>query len=280
MTQHYHFGLVGHNVAYSKSSEIFQAVFHQLQVEGQYELFDIEPDQFPARFKTLAVSDIQGLSVTIPYKRQVIPYLNDLDPVAKALEAVNSIHCDGNRCCGFNTDCYGFSLPLRPYLERLKSGRALILGCGGGARAVVYALYTDYQIKGCTVVSRDSDRLREFKRSMGKQLPNIEITTRRLGTSKPPVLSAWDIVVNCTPLGGFNHPDESPLPAWLDWSAVRIYYDLGYNEDNRLVATARAAGLIAIDGSAMLVGQALQSFYIWTGRKLDFEPIYKVVFGS
>jgi len=279
MTDQYHFGLVGHNVAYSKSSEIFQAIFDYLKIAGRFELFDIRPERFADDFQKLASSGVQGLSVTIPYKKEVIPYLNDLDPVAQALQAVNSIHLNGDRQCGFNTDCYGFSLPLRSHHEPLKKGSALILGCGGGARAVVYALYTDYEIKSCTVVGRDSERLRSFKQSLSGQLPNIEINTRRIGTGKPPGRDTWDIVVNCTPLGGFNHPDESPLPAWLDWSAMRIYYDLSYNPDNKLVAAAQEAEVVAIDGSAMLVGQALRSFYLWTGTKLPFEPIYKDVFG-
>ncbi len=90
----------------------------------------------------------------------------------------------------------------------------------------------------------------------------------------------WDIVVNCTPMGGWNHPTESPLPGWFDWSSSRLYYDLNYNGDNHLVAAARASGVETIDGSAMLVAQALQSFYIWTGRKLTFEPVYAEVFGG
>ncbi len=279
MTHQYHFGLVGHNVAYSKSPEIFEAVFDHLKIAGRFELFDIRPEQFADDFQKLASSGVQGLSVTIPYKKQVISYLNDLDPVAQALQAVNSVHLVGGKLCGFNTDGYGFSLPLRPHHEPLKKGTALILGCGGGARAVVYALYTDYEIKSCTVIGRDSERLRSFKQLLSGRLPNIEINTRRIGTAKPPMRYAWDIVVNCTPLGGFNHPDESPLPAWLDWPAMRIYYDLSYNPDNKLVAAAQEAEVVAIDGSAMLVGQALRSFYLWTGTKLPFEPIYKDVFG-
>ena len=279
MMRRYHFGLVGHNVAYSKSSEMFQAIFDHLKITGRFELFDIRPEQFADEFQKLASSGVQGLSVTIPYKKEVIAYLNDLDPVAEALEAVNSIHLDGGKLCGFNTDGYGFSLPLRSHFERLKNGSVLILGCGGGARAVVYALYTDYEIRSCTVIGRDSERLRSFKQSLSGQLPNIEINTRRIGTSRPPKCDAWDIVVNCTPLGGFNYPDESPLPAWLDWPVMRIYYDLSYNPGNKLVAAAREAEVVAIDGSAMLVGQALRSFYLWTGTKLPFEPIYKDVFG-
>jgi len=280
MTDAYHFGLVGHNVAYSRSPQIFQAVFDHLETSGRFEVYDIAPEKFPSEFRRLVSSGAQGLSVTIPYKNEVIPYLNDLDPVAKALQAVNSVLLDGDRSCGFNTDCYGFSLPLRSHAASLKNGAALVLGCGGGARAALYALYADYEIRGCTVVGRDSERLRAFKRLMTGALPQLEINTRRNGAGRPAMTTPWNIVVNCTPLGGWNHPDESRFPIWLDWSAVHIYYDLNYNEGNVFIAAAGRAGATTIDGSAMLVGQALRSFHIWTGRKLPFGPIYNEVFGA
>ncbi len=280
MTDPYRFGLVGDNVDYSKSAEIFQAIFKHLDADGSFEVFNFSTEQFAAGFRKLIASGVQGLSVTIPYKNKVIEFLDDLDPVARALQAVNSIHLDGRHSCGFNTDCYGFSLPLRSHSERLKNGTALILGAGGGACAVVYALHTDYEIGCCTVMGRDGTRLKSFKQGLVKQLPNIRISTRQITTNNRPERVTWDIVVNCTPLGGWNHPTESPLPRWFDWSSVRLYYDLNYNTDNNLVGTARQMGVETINGSAMLVGQALRSFYIWTGLKVPFEPIYSEVFGD
>ncbi|MDH3891575.1 MAG: shikimate dehydrogenase [candidate division Zixibacteria bacterium] len=280
MTAPYRFGLVGHNVGYSKSSEIFEAIFKHLAADGSFEVFNIATEHFAEQFHKLIESGVQGLSVTIPYKSKVITFLDDLDPVARALQAVNSIHFNGGACCGFNTDCYGFSLPLHPHAERLKNGSALILGAGGGARAVVYALHTDYEIGCCTVMARDSTRLKSFKQELVKQLPNIRISTRQFANNKKSERDTWDIVVNCTPLGGWNHPTDSPLPEWLDWTAVRLYYDLNYNVDNSLTREAERAEIPYLDGSAMLVGQALQSFYIWTGLKVPFEPIYSKVFGD
>lgn len=280
MKEPYRFGLVGHNVSYSKSSEIFQAIFKHLNAEGSFEVFNFSGDQFADEFQRLVGSGVQGLSVTIPYKNRVIEFLKDLDPVARALQAVNSIHLDGGQCCGFNTDCFGFSLPLRSHAERLKTGAALVLGAGGGARAVVYALHTDYEIGSCLVMARDGLRLKTFKQELVRQMPNIGINTRQFGSRGKPERDTWDIVINCTPAGGWNHPTESPLPEWFDWSSVRLYYDLNYNADNKVVAAARQSGVETIDGSAMLVGQALRSFYIWTGIKAPFDPIYSEVFGD
>ncbi len=280
MTEPYRFGLVGHNVGYSRSGAIFRAVFRTLGIDGTFEHFDLSPDNFDQEFRHVLKSGVQGLSVTIPYKYNVIELLDDLDPVAEALRAVNSIHIGPEQCCGFNTDCYGFSQPLLPLAEKLKNGSALILGSGGGARAVVYALYTDYEIGSCTLMARDGARLKSCKQSLLRILPQLTVSTRQVGSSKRPNGDLWDIVVNCTPLGGWNQPAESPLPSWFDWANVRLYYDLNYNADNSVIAEARNASVPVFDGSAMLVGQALQSFYIWTGHKIPFDPIYQEVFGD
>ena len=87
-----------------------------------------------------------------------------------------------------------------------------------------------------------------------------------------------DIIVNCTPAGGWNQPDGSPLPESFSWPAGRIYYDLNYNQGNKVLIEARSAGLRCIDGSSMLVGQALQSYYLWTGHRVAFDAVYKDVF--
>jgi shikimate dehydrogenase len=88
-----------------------------------------------------------------------------------------------------------------------------------------------------------------------------------------------DIVVNCTPVGGWNSPESSPFAIGFNWPQGKIYSDLNYNTDNQLVAAARSAGMIAIDGSMMLVGQAIRSFNIWTGEDVDFDNVYRRVFG-
>ena len=115
MTHENHFALIGRNVAYSKSEDIFDAIFKLVGVPGQFDLFDVEPADLESRIRTLALDGVSGFSVTIPYKSSVIKLLDDIDPVARALEAVNSVCVDNNRLLGYNTDCYGFGIPLSEY---------------------------------------------------------------------------------------------------------------------------------------------------------------------
>lgn len=282
MKHAYRFGLIGHRVSYSKSGDVFRAIFSHMGEKGTFVIFDVAPGDFQAQLVELVKDGVQGLSVTIPYKQVVIKHLQEIDTIARALEAVNSISIDSGALCGFNTDCYGFSLPLRKYGEKLKLGTALILGCGGAARAAVYSLYTDYEIRRFTVLGRTGLKLTEFRRSLERHLRQIKITpvVEQEVASDTWEGASYDIIVNCTPLGGWNHPDEHPLPKGLRWRPGKMYYDINYNESNNVVKNARDAGLNAIDGSAMLVGQALRSFDIWTGEMVPFEPVYERVFGS
>lgn len=279
MSEFYKFGLIGQNVAYSKSVDIFKAIFELKGLDGSFENFDLDSEnEFDKKFKSLMTKKICGLSVTIPHKKRVIPLLNDISAVAEALEAVNSISVENDLFHGHNTDVFGFSLPLKPYTEKLKHGRAMILGCGGSARAVVYSLYIDYEISEFNVIGRSIDKLQQFKTSMKEILKNSYIGTSTVTDCADLLSKDFDIVVNCTPLGGWNHRDKLPFPKDFNWSNTHIYYDLNYNQGNLAIRQALDNNVMAFDGSQMLVGQAVRSFDIWTGQTVEIDAVYSKVF--
>ncbi|MCH9024236.1 MAG: shikimate dehydrogenase [candidate division Zixibacteria bacterium] len=279
MSEFYKFGLIGQNISYSKSADIFKAIFELKGLDGSFENFDLDSENnFDEKFKSLMTKKICGLSVTIPHKKRVIPLLNDISAVAEALEAVNSISVENGLLHGHNTDVFGFSLPLRPFTEKLKHGRAMILGCGGSARAVVYSLYIDYEISEFSVIGRSIEKLQQFKTSMKEILKNSYIGTATMTDCADELSKDFSIVVNCTPLGGWNHRDTLPFPENFNWSNSRIYYDLNYNHGNQAVKQALDNNVMAFDGSQMLVGQAVRSFDIWTGQTVDIDAVYNKVF--
>ncbi len=279
MSEFYKFGLIGQNIAYSKSADIFKAIFELKGIDGSFENFDLDSENsFDEKFKYLMTKELCGLSVTIPHKKRVIPLLNDISAVAEALEAVNSISVENDQLHGHNTDVFGFSLPLNPFAEKLKHGRAMILGCGGSARAVVYSLYIDYEISEFSVISRSIDKLQQFKTSMKEILKNSHIETSSVSNCADVLSKDFSIVVNCTPLGGWNHRDTLPFPENFNWDNSRIYYDLNYNQGNLALKLALEHNVMAFDGSQMLVGQAVRSFDIWTGQTVEIEAVYNKVF--
>ena len=273
------FGLIGRNIGYSKSADIFKHIFEIEKIDGSFENFDLEPTNFANEFQTVLDKGISGLSVTIPYKSRVIPLLNDVSPVARSLDAVNSIAIRDNKLFGDNTDIIGFALPLKPYVQQLKKKHALILGCGGSAKAAIYGLHTDFEISQFTVLGRSSNKLAEFSRSLENIVLESNINTGILTDFKFDSPDKFAIVVNCTPLGGWNHPNESPFPSGFKWEMTQIYYDLNYNSDNRIVREASKNNVVALNGSQMLVGQAIRSFEIWTGQTVIFDEVYERVFG-
>lgn len=280
MSTDYRFGVLGRDIAYSKSPQIFRVILSILGATGDCDVIDIEPDRLASTLERLKKSNLCGLSVTIPYKQAVIEHLVEVDPIGRTLDAVNSIKIDRDGLHGYNTDAYGFSLSLRSQTERLTGGRALILGCGGAAAAVICALANDFGVSELIVVGRSTARLDTFRGRMSWLPINVRFSTELTSDFDFGNLNEIAIIVNCTPLGGPNNSSKSPFPAGFKWPRQSIYYDLSYNAENPLVAAARAAGLTALDGSAMLVAQAIRSFELWTGRSVGFEPVYEGVFGD
>ncbi len=275
--KHFRFGLIGNNVTYSKSADIFKAIFEQHNIDGSCEVFNIKPDQFEQRFQQITDKVVDGVSVTIPYKKDVISHLDEVAPIANAIKAVNSIQMKDGKRIGYNSDCFGFSYPLRKYSEKLKHGKALIFGAGGAAKAAVYALFADYEIKDFVIVARELQKIKQFKETIPSELKGLHIQGCTFDDYT--FDDRFAICVNCTPLGGWNMSDVMPFPSKCDLQKIKIYYDLNYNADNKCMEFAESKSHHTIDGSTMLVAQAVRSFYLWTGIQTQFEPIYDQVFG-
>jgi shikimate dehydrogenase len=274
--QSFSFGLLGENIGYSKSPDIFDAIFEVDDVNGTFELYDVRSDDLQTELPKIFQHLVGGLSVTIPYKQQVIPFLDEVEEPAAILDAVNSIAVRG-KLVGYNTDWLGFAVSLRKVVEPIEPGFTLVLGSGGAARAALYALWKDFDFREFLIASRGPESLEESRQTLERILSDATLETA-LSEDLKPAGHTYRAVINATPLGGPNYPEESPLPPGFDWSQTEIYFDLNYNRDNQIVREAREAGVVALDGSAMLVAQALESYRLWTGHEVEFEPVYRRAF--
>ena len=275
----YHFALLGGDLSYSRSPEIFRTIFNQLGCEGRFDLCPTRPDHLGETLKDMVKNGVTGFSVTIPHKQAMIGHLDWSDDLVKATESVNSVAVIKGTLRGYNTDCYGFSFALK------KAGfegceRAVIIGSGGAARAVVHTLAVDFGVRDFVLCGRHSEKLSYVKSIFKEQIQYATVQTvtdlHEMGSH----VTAKSILVNCTPLGGPLFPEVSPVPPGLDWGAVSLYVDLNYNSNNQTVNVANEAGASAIDGSSMLVAQALKSMELWTGVSVEYEPVYTQVFQS
>lgn len=274
------FSLIGDEVSYSKSPAIFSAIFKSIGREGHYDIARVNGNSLRSSLNQLVLEGNRGFSVTIPYKQSILECLDDIDPVAQKVGAVNCVSVNESHLHGYNTDCYGFAYSFLSVGKKSIGETALIAGSGGSARAVAYSLYSDFGIRRLTLLGRTMERLEECRKSLQLHFEKLEINTMQAGTTEALLSQRYDIVINCTPLGGWRHSESSPFEENIPCAPGGIYYDLNYNQSNRLVARAREQGLTALDGAPMLVAQAIRSFDIWTGIQVRFDDIFPSVFGG
>jgi len=274
MPEKYSFGLLGYPLGHSLSPQIHAAALQTLGLQGNYHLYPVEHEkELPEIINQLRQGTIQGLNVTIPYKRSVIDFMDVLTPTARSIGAINTISSRQNQLIGDNTDAGGFLADLRRLSwssEGDQLQHALVLGAGGSARAVAYALFKQgWQL---TIAARRIEQAEV----LGKSLTNL--LTRRDEQSLVEYINldrtalsnfrrAPNLIVNTTPLGIYPHENANPWPNVLALPAQAAVYDLVYNPvETEFTCAAREAGLRTASGIGMLVEQAALSFEIWTGQ--------------
>ncbi|HEY3473645.1 MAG TPA: shikimate dehydrogenase [Anaerolineales bacterium] len=265
-------GLTGYPLGHSLSPAIHNAALHSCDLDGSYSLFPVRPDDkqgLNQLLQSVRSGEIRGLNVTIPHKQNVIEFLDELTPTAKIIGAVNTIYSRDGKLIGDNTDARGFITDLKRAFNfpsfRLPPS-ALILGAGGSARAVAYALAND----GWNVylTARRMEQAHELADSFTHyQLHITACNLSRIEAKLQSLISSLALIINTTPIGMAPNIDQSPWPEGLSLPGHAAVYDLVYNpRETKLVSDARRQGLPATTGLGMLVEQAALSFEIWTGR--------------
>lgn len=252
-------GLIGEVLGHSLSPVIHEKLFHKLAIPGRYDLIEIPKDHFEEALRK-ALASYDGLNVTIPYKLDVIPFLNDISPEAKTIGAVNTIAKAGGKLMGYNTDYFGFQRTLRKIDANVKGQTAVVLGHGGASRAIIQCLY-DEGAEEIRVISRhpekvDSD-LRSFAEERRVRLMDYAAFERE---------AEGALLVNATPVG--MHPKVGVSP--ISEEAARHFtkvIDIIYNpKETRLLHDASNAD--KANGMYMLVMQAVAAEEIWLGREI------------
>ncbi len=270
----YHLGLIGYPLGHSRSPQLHRAALEAIGLQGEYTLFPIPPqpereanEEIQQLLLKLRQGELQGLNVTIPHKASVMPYLDHLSPVAQAVGAVNTIYMSANGVlAGDNTDVHGFLKDVQS-LTGSDVGKALVLGAGGSARAVTYALaMAGWDVR---VLARREAQAQELVQTLQSDLAGKPVQAGLLSEDSLAQLSPGNrLVVNATPVGMYPNVEESPWPESVPLPSGAVIYDLVYNPDETmLVKRARQAGLQADTGAGMLIAQAALAFMRWIGRE-------------
>ncbi len=228
------FALIGHPVSHSFSAQYLNARFQNEGIDALYELIDM-PDL--TQFTTLIQSSkYNGFNITIPHKKSIIPYLDQLSPEAKAIGAVNVIEINNNKLIGHNTDIIGFHETLTPLLKPYHT-HAVILGTGGASQAVQYVLHQ-------------------------LNIPFRLVTHKELDTNT--ITQLAPIIINTTPLGMHPNTDTAPNIDYTQLTNKHLLYDLVYNPtETKFLRLGAQQGATTQNGLAMLYRQADAALNIW-----------------
>jgi shikimate dehydrogenase len=273
-------GLIGWPLGHSVSPAMHNAAFQALGLDGRYEALPVPPEQVADLVSSLHDRGFRGVNVTIPHKQAVMPLMDELSDAAQRIGAVNTIIVEPDgRLRGDNTDWLGFMHPLDERGFDLAGKFVLLLGAGGAARAVVYAL-VQRNIARLAVWNRNPDRA-EALATHAATLDSSLIVDRLQGnpgqpfydsdltqSTDLPIRPLPDLIVNTTPVGMWPHVDQSPWPADLSFPPGALMYDLVYRPDRTLfLRQAEMAGCSVQGGLEMLIVQGAVAFELWTGQK-------------
>jgi len=260
-------GVIGDPIEHSMSPAMHNAAFEKIGLNYLYVPFRVKKEGLGKAIAGMRALNIRGLNVTIPHKVTVIPFLDELDPLAQRIGAVNTIVNDDGALTGYNTDATGF---LQALLERRIEPRGknvVVLGAGGASRAISFILAE----RGAHLVILNRLLELDWAEELASRISQVfkkEVKALELnGENLAKVLEKADILVNATSVGMSPNIDETPVSPNLLKPSL-IVFDIVYNPiKTRLLREAKAAGAETISGVDMLVWQGALAFELWTGVK-------------
>lgn len=258
------YGLIGEKLGHSFSPQIHDLIFKNINSNGLYNLLEIKKEDLENAVWGLKALGCKGANVTIPYKIQIMKYLDNVSEEAKKIGAVNTISFNDGVLTGYNTDYHGFGEALKKNQIDINNKKAVILGCGGASKAVVQYLL-DNKINDIIYVSR-------HPKSTVKDIKNFKVISYNDMES----LSNKDIIINCTPCGMYPNIEDSPVNNNI-LSKFSAAVDLIYNPQETLfLRQSRQLGLKTENGLYMLVAQAIAAQEIWQNIKISKESVDEI----
>jgi shikimate dehydrogenase len=270
MNRKYRLGIIGHPLGHTLSPVMHTAAAARLGLDLAYDPFDVKPANLAGFMAGLRDGPLDGLNVTVPHKTAVMEYLDTVSPEAERIGAVNTIVIRGGRLAGENTDAYGFMASLTQNARVNPAGkRALVIGAGGAARAVVWAL----ALAGArtAIANRTEDRARGIAADFaiaGAGVAVIPFDPDKLAEAA----RAAEIIVNATSVGMKSAGPGALAEVERHFHPGQLVVDIVYRPPlTPFLAAAQRAGCATLDGLWMLIHQGAKSFTLWTSRPFPVE---------
>lgn len=269
-------GLIGNPVEHSLSPAIHNAAFQELGLNLVYLAFRVEAIG-EAIAGLRALGGFRGASVTIPHKVSVIPFLDEVEPTARHIGAINTIVANQEMLTGYNTDATGALRALRGGAGSFAGKRVVILGSGGAARAIAFALAGEAGLAGLTLLGLDRDERLRLAADLHSKTPLAVAEAHLDEFSLGKTLPDAQVLIHCTPIGMSPKTEASCVPAALLHAGLAVM-DIVYNpRDTRLLKDARQAGCVTIPGLEMFLHQAVAQFELWTNQPAPVEIMRAVL---
>ena len=269
-------GLIGYKLKHSISPQFQQAAFDYLRLDISYEVWETAKDELPKVVEGIRDPSKLGANVTIPYKEAVLPLLDDVDNDARRIGAVNTIVNRGDKLIGYNTDASGFMRALNEDGFSPRNKRVVLLGAGGVARAVGFAL-VDAGVKKLVILNRTQSRGEALAWDL--KVSDAEVVALSWKDGKTlTALGECELLVNGTSVGMKDSAGEGRSPIGIGLIPKRaLVYDVVYNPiETPLLAAAKKAGARTLGGLPMLVHQGAASFELWTGKSAPIDIMMRV----
>jgi shikimate dehydrogenase len=269
-------GLLGNPVEHSLSPAIHNAAFQKLGLNLVYLAFRVEAIG-EAITGLRALGGFRGASVTIPHKVSAIPFLDEVEPTARHIGAINTIVANQGKLSGYNTDATGALRALRGGVGPLAGKRVMILGSGGAARAIAFAIAGESEVAGLTLLGVDGNERSTLAKDLRSKTPltvaEAHLDEASLGRTLPDA----QVLIHCTPIGMSPKTEASCVPTALLHKGLAVM-DIVYNpRDTRLLKDARQAGCVTISGLEMFLHQAVAQFELWTHQTAPADVMRAVL---
>jgi len=276
--------VVGDPVEHSLSPQIHNTAFSAVGADMVYTAFHVKKGDLERALEGVRALGIRGLSVTIPHKVDIIPFLDEIDPDAMSTGSVNTVVNSSGILTGYSTDGPGAVRALQSSKVSLGAKNILVLGSGGAARAISFALLAIEPAPRITILGIEFDELERLASDLNimeariKSRQKVEVQCGKLtDASLSSAMSEADILVHSTPVGMSPHVDRSLVPPGL-LRPDQVVFDVVYTpRETRLIRDAKNTGAKTVSGLGMFVNQAAIQFELWTGKKAPLDVMTRAV---
>lgn len=272
-------GIIGHPIKHSFSPLMHNIAF---EISGQnfiYLPFDVPANYLKDALKGMVALGIKGFNVTLPLKEKILPLLKDVTEEANIIGAVNCVTNEDGILRGFNTDVYGVVESLNPFKDEIAGAKVSIIGAGGAARSVIYALIRNFKVGCINIINRTEQTAESLKEYFSVKMLFNDFKVYPL--VPPDLIETFrdsKLIINTTSMGMYPDIDDSATTIKEAFMKGQIVFDVVYNPaKTKLLRCAESQGSTIITGLKMFVEQGSKAYELWCGDRMPVEKVYRAL---